>query len=257
MPIFSDISSSPAPRVRNAGLFDDDKNVPAHSHPEAEIIFTIQGQCTIEADSKRLDGTVGSLFIIPPGLRHNQLNHTITQTLYCEFHTTDEKYISAPRVLTVGRDYWLERWLNDIVQLSSMFNSVLADGLLTSIQLRIQQLENDLHHNNRLPLPVFRASQYIQFHYTEPVTLESIAANSGLSVSYLKVLFKRHFHCSPIQYLQQLRMQRAEMLLESPYLLVEEICHKCGYDDPSYFCRIFRKKHGLSPLAYRNRTHSP
>ena len=238
-------------RFINCGLYDDTRPVAWHSHDSSEIIFVVRGSCSIDAGGTRLTGAEGALFVIPPEMVHNQINHGEIQNFYCMFETEAEKYTSRPCVLDLGHDYWLERWLNDMATLNNAFNTELCHGLMDSLLQRIEQLKNDQDHEYRLPPLLFKALRYVRSRYHEALTLEDIAANAAISVSYLKILFHRHLAVSPIQYVQQLRMRNAEMFLKTPYLRIEEICRRCGYDDPAYFSRLFRKKYGISPMEYR------
>ena len=56
---------------------------------------------------------------------------------------------------------------------------------------------------------------------------------------------------SPIAYLTNMRISYARELLSNTGFAVEYIGYECGYKDPAYFCRIFKKNTGLSPTAYR------
>ena len=223
-----------APLVREAGKFEGEKTISFHVHPETEIIYVTKGKCSVETAYHSMSGEVGSLFVIPPGIRHNQINHTLSGTLFCVFHSNCTPP-RLPEVFLLGRDYWLEQWLGEIVQLNQLNHPLLSNGLLVSVLLRIQQLGKERPADSRIPQPMIRARQYIEDHYTASITLEEIALHSRISSSYLKILFKQYFHTSPIQYQQQLRMRRAEIMLKSPYFRIEEISYECGYEDPSYF----------------------
>ena len=246
MPKLQDI----VPNFYNAGIFEGEKYVQFHSHPGTEIIFIAQGECSIKLNGKLRHGDTGTLFIIPPGTLHNQVNHSFAKSIYCIFRT-EKEYVTSPKVLEFGGDYWIEKWLNDIVELNNNLNPSLCNGILQSLLLRITQLEADIQQKCRLYSTILRAANYIQLNYYRNIDLSMIAKHSGISVSYLKALFKQHMAVSPIKYMQNLRMQKAKTLLKSPYLHIEEISCQCGYDDPCYFSRIFKKKHGISPIKYR------
>lgn len=89
-----------------------------------------------------------------------------------------------------------------------------------------------------------------QFH--TPLTLETIAARFGMSVRSLNRRFRQATQRSPMQYLQQIRMDTAKELLRSSNLSVAEVAFACGYTDSSHFAAQFRRSISLSPRAYRD-----
>jgi transcriptional regulator GlxA family with amidase domain len=89
-----------------------------------------------------------------------------------------------------------------------------------------------------------------QFH--TPLTLETIAARFGMSVRSLNRRFRQATGRSPMQYLQQIRMDNAKELLRRTNLSVAEVAFACGYADNSYFSAQFRRSISLSPRAYRD-----
>ena len=83
------------------------------------------------------------------------------------------------------------------------------------------------------------------------LTIESLAAEVGLSASRFGFLFRHETGRSPGAYLQALRLERARLLLESTDLSVRDVMAQVGLSDPSHFSRDFRNAHGLSPRSYR------
>lgn len=99
--------------------------------------------------------------------------------------------------------------------------------------------------------PIRFAKQYIQKHYSEPVTLEEVCASIGFSTSYFSVLFKKETGEGFNKYLTRVRIDRAKELLQGGSLPIAEICTKVGYGDLKYFTQTFKKVTGLNPGQYR------
>ncbi|QGG55704.1 AraC family transcriptional regulator [Paenibacillus sp. B01] len=97
---------------------------------------------------------------------------------------------------------------------------------------------------------VDQAVRWLQTHYAEPVSIQELARRLGYHRTHLSKLFRAFTGLSPMQYLGELRMSRAKDLLATD-LSVEQIASSCGYADPLYFSRHFRRSFGLSPTAYR------
>ena len=92
---------------------------------------------------------------------------------------------------------------------------------------------------------------FIEEHMAEEITISDIAASAYISSTECMRCFKEILHTTPIRFLKQIRLRRAEKLLSSTDLKVEEIGLKCGFHEMSYFARSFRKEYGANPLSYR------
>ncbi len=107
---------------------------------------------------------------------------------------------------------------------------------------------------------VNHAVSYIQNHYSLPVTVDEISDYVGLNRSYLSSLFKTCTGLSPIKYLQNFRITRAQHMLRVTDLSIESIALSCGYQSAEAFHKIFRQLTGMSPKAFRmehrNRTRN-
>ena len=93
--------------------------------------------------------------------------------------------------------------------------------------------------------------QHIHFHYTSPLHITELAEMEHLSVSRYREIFHLAFGISPSEYLMKLRITYAQELLISTELSVTEVANACGLEDVLYFCRLFRKKVGMTPGNYR------
>jgi AraC-like DNA-binding protein len=97
------------------------------------------------------------------------------------------------------------------------------------------------------------ACAYIQSRYHEDVKVQEIAKHVALSEGHLRSLFRQTMCMSPNQYRLQVRMDRAKELLMDRSLSLADVADRLGYDDQSYFIRLFRHREGFTPSAYRKR----
>ena len=88
----------------------------------------------------------------------------------------------------------------------------------------------------------------------ERVSIDDLAAAVNLSPSRLAHLFAEEIGVPPARYLHDLRMPRARVLLERTFLTVKQVMVCVGVNDPSHFARDFRRSHGISPSALRQRS---
>ncbi|HED1543752.1 TPA: helix-turn-helix transcriptional regulator [Kluyvera cryocrescens] len=98
--------------------------------------------------------------------------------------------------------------------------------------------------------------EYIDTHFAEPLTRESVAQAFYISPNYLSHLFQKSGIMGFNEYLNHTRLEHARRLLKGYDLKVKEIAHACGFVDSNYFCRLFRKNTDRSPSEYRRQYHS-
>ena len=95
---------------------------------------------------------------------------------------------------------------------------------------------------------------YIQKNYSTPLNVEDICKHLGCSGSYFSHAFKRGAGLGFREYLINIRIENAKRLLTLSELNVTEIAFSVGFSDSNYFTSLFKKKSGISPLAYRKQT---
>ena len=99
--------------------------------------------------------------------------------------------------------------------------------------------------------PVRKAKEYIQNHYGEPLTLEEVSEEVGLSPNYFSVLFKKTQGEGFARYLINVRIEQAKLLLRETNYPIVEICRKVGYNDLKHFTQTFEKSTEVKPSTYR------
>ena len=89
---------------------------------------------------------------------------------------------------------------------------------------------------------------YIDEHFSDPaLSLYRLTVQFSYTEKYLSALFKKNMRIGFSEYLNNLRIQNANLLIERHAGSVTEIAYACGFRDPSYFSRIYKKKTGISP----------
>lgn len=95
------------------------------------------------------------------------------------------------------------------------------------------------------------ARAYLDEHFCEDFPLSLLPGLCGLSATYFRRLFHSVFHETPAEYRRRLRMAQASDLLLTGQYPLEEVARRCGYPDPAYFSRMFKKTLGQAPSRYR------
>jgi len=101
---------------------------------------------------------------------------------------------------------------------------------------------------------ISKAKVIIREHFLEDLNPKSIADQVCMGYSRFRHVFKEDTGCSPAQYIQKLKLQKTKELLTYTILSSQQIAYEVGFQNPDYFCRIFKKKIGFTPIEYREKT---
>ncbi len=96
-----------------------------------------------------------------------------------------------------------------------------------------------------------KAKEFIWSNYNQDISLKKLAEAMAVSPYYLSHLFRKEIGISFSDYLKTVRISIAKKLLKETKANVLEVCLEVGYQDPSYFSRIFKEKEGVKPSDYR------
>ena len=97
------------------------------------------------------------------------------------------------------------------------------------------------------------AIEYINKHFSEPLTLTLIAENIHISPNYLSKILKEELNIGLPDLLNKTRVEEAKKLLQNPTSRVNEIANMVGYSSQQYFTNVFKKLTGYTPYDYRNK----
>ena len=148
--------------------------------------------------------------------------------------------------------FWLQRCQKEVSQrknfhdLSAWLYETLSDLLDRNAGYADARHANIIH----------RCIQYIGTGYAEHLTLESAARALFLSPDYLSRIFSKETGTSFNRYLNNVRITKAKELIRSGNLRLTDISQMVGYDDQSYFTKVFRRITGMSPNEYRKKVRS-
>ncbi|MCV4231874.1 response regulator [Virgibacillus sp. LDC1] len=131
----------------------------------------------------------------------------------------------------------IEHWLNEVCE------QALRDVAKTRKDMtRTQMLE---------------AVDFIQRHYEDvELSIKTVCSRIYMSTSYFSALFKSHTGKTFVEYVTEVRMEKAKELLKHSLMRTYEIAAKTGYQDPQYFSVLFKKHTGDTPTEYRNKMTS-
>ena len=159
-----------------------------------------------------------------------------------------EKYCLSEKEITACYEQNLVKEVPDAALVNTLLSPMAA--MLELLYIRSKELRNEEHdgENNYLHSRIVR---HIRSNYMTPIRVEDIAHDCHFSPSYITKLFKKKEGKTIGEYLRDVRMEEAELLLKNTRLPVQELSALVGFADANYFTAVFTKRHGISPLAYR------
>lgn len=222
-----------------------------HKHDSWEIVYYTKGSGQLIAGNQTFDFEPKDIFCMPPGMNHSEHSKEGFQNIHYIFKgfpgfpkqvikfkdtVSDDYFIVLQKLYN---EYYLKRrnWINITEALLNTLYQYIVSWYREKDNPLIEQIKNLLVSN--LSNPHFQ--------------LKNIYDQIPLSPDHARKLFKKHTGKNPLQYLNDIRLEHAKSMLEHMYpngISIKEIASMCGFSDPYYFSRAFRKTTGKSPSQW-------
>jgi AraC-like DNA-binding protein len=177
-------------------------------------------------DADETAGPPASLSVIR---EHFSLGPVVTPALRELLGQLSESFYTSGNMASIRTGYLFQMALHDV------FSTCL----------------NRQNGNNRDVIE--QALAFIHTHYMDSLNLRKLAERHGLSPKSFSYLFHKYIGVSPIDYLIQHRMKRAQELLEMSSYSIRQIAASVGYEDALYFSRLYKKHYGTAPSQNRRK----
>lgn len=235
-----------------------------HRHSSYELYLLLEGERYLFAENTFYSAKAGDLFLIPPDVDHRTIDAgggayaRITVNIPHELMPCEVK-INAPVLFTrpIGSSAEkLKEYGEELVRRMSDGGAGQGAGLLSVTAGMIHLLLTEAPSTaEKADSPaVGRMTEllgYIDTHYTEPLSLVSLASRFYLSEFHLCRLFRQYTGRSIMSYVSALRIRRAKELLVSTDETVKSIATLCGFGSVAAFGRSFVSQVGMSACKYR------
>ena len=129
-------------------------------------------------------------------------------------------------------------------------DNMLQELIVRILQANVRQAYADpatVSHNHRLAYVV----EYIREHLDQPLRVEALSEKACMSESHFYRVFKNELGVSPVDFINDERIKRAAHLLQNPQRKIKDVYLACGFENRSYFNRVFKQKKHLSPSEYQ------
>jgi len=249
-----------------------------HIHPEYEMVYVKNGSGTLQIDGKTLTYENGVLLFLGPNIPHADFGnkeYTDNLEVVIQFgkEFLDEKLSVFPEFKRIKKlvqdsksvilfDLKIKKRLEeDFEGLQEMGNT---QKLIRFIDI-LEKLSVHDHYTlilGRKTLNSFKSQdverleyvfEYVNENYSEKISIVLLSSLVRLTPNSFCRFFKRMTNQTFVQFLNEFRTRKAMELFDQTKLSVSEVMYKCGFNDPSYFTRQFRKHQGDTPSFFASK----
>ena len=235
-----------------------------HAHPCTELFYVISGEGSFQIQELAFSVAPNDLIVINPNVLH-------TETA---LNTSPMEYIVAG---IEGADF-LGKGSNDLrfchfscgemgERVSFYMQEILAElkngqpycdniatgwlHILVAKLQRYKEITLTIKPPEKTSLESAQIKHYIDKHFKEDLSLDTLSKVAHLNKFYLSHIFKRDHGISPINYLISRRIRESKFLLQDTDYSISQISQFVGFSSPSYFSQCFNRLEEISPKAYR------
>lgn len=248
-----------------------------HHHYDVVIVPSIEGPCLnpfrpdpqvivwltqhLQANADIIAMTTGIAFVAHTGLANGLMLAThwaYTRQLsklypHCQF-VAHKSFLQTQHLYSVGS---LAGYFDALLAIvardkGDQFSQWCATHLLVSDPYKLNPMLSG--YRNHLDDGILKLQDWLEAHYTETTTIEWMAQKIGMSERTLKRRFKSATGIAPNEYVQKVRIDKAKKLLLATTLSIKEIAYEVGYENVSFFVRIFKRDMGQTPAQWRHLT---
>jgi AraC-like DNA-binding protein len=237
--------------------------------PEFQIVYITKGKGIFQTEGKMYAVQGGNIMLILPGMKHAYKPDYETgwHEYWAGFNGSHFQQLLDKGVLSKERTFF-NIGLND--NLISTFNTIIEEiraqkplfqlkacagifSILAEVSASERRKEQPGYHQKITGY----AKSLMEKNVLGAIDVPSIACQIGISASHLNEVFKKYTGMTPYQYFIQIKINKAESLLEDEDISVQYAAAKLGFEDPYYFSRLFKNKTGIAPSKWREFVNAP
>lgn len=250
--------------------YTTDESFKPHWHEHIELLYILEGEGSATCNENTFPVKKGDLIVV-----NSTQIHTLTPKgtltfccvlFYSWFFSDVEFDVTTIISPCVREDSFVKESIGKMIaqkETKTHYRDMLIKSYAYEIMAYLlknytehQMTKKDtLLHTSRLKTAE-TVLYYINEHYCEKITSGSLADLCCMNESYFCRFFKRNFNKTPIEYLNEFRIEKACELLNLTTRTITDIALSVGFEDINYFSRMFKKIKNCSPSEYRGRVCS-
>ncbi len=248
-----------------------------HIHREMELCLVRSGRAVIRANGTTFSVQPDSIFFFYSNQPHQidalgpegvQITYIQVANTFCSdylslFRNLELEQMDLTGFLSAEQNARLKEGILDVVsayrlpgaqgELSCMTGLFCLFSRLLEWVPQRSVAEAEARAKYRRSARLRRVTAYVDTHATQRLTLGELAEAEGVTVTYLSHFIHDNLGMTFQDYVNQVRFERALKLMEHPEKSLTDICLECGFSDLKYLKRIFMKRFGCTPKAYRQK----
>ncbi len=252
-----------------------------HTHDFHEMMVVTGGVAIHHMGTRHETVAMGDVYVIPPGHSHGydvpensgvQVLNVLFDLKRMEMSLRDLEEIPGfhalfsvklnspfePHLKLPARELAV---VNSLIEVIEAEQEEMAPGYEFFCETKFRELMVFLARryshvatsSGRNVLKLGELISYMEKHLGEDLRSEELAKAVHMSPTSLRRTFQESFNCSPMAYLQQLRVNRAMLLLSDPLKTISDVAFEVGFNDSGYFTRVFSQETGQTPTAFREK----
>lgn len=243
--------------------YDVDWHSIAHTHHFTELFFVVSGKGHFVVENDTFPIREHDLVIVNSNVSHTEkgdegepLEYIVLGINGLQFNVDQNYSTHTVHHFEYGYEevyFCLKMLLKEIHNKEAHFESVCQGFVEILIWNIIRQTNTDLSivPTKKITKECRFIEQYLDEHFTEDITLQTLSDLTYLNKYYLVHAFKNYKGTSPINYLIEKRISEACHLLENTNYPISKIATLVGFSSQSYFSQVFRKEMHVTPNTYR------
>ena len=227
------------------------------SRPHHGLAFVMTGELTLTLEKETICAGAGSILLLRQGDSYRLENtfHSDTEYIVISYSAKPEetvKHLLPQRYFSTAYPQRFRDLFSAVADLHGTYTICSQTRLRANVQEILCCIIQEEHHRSLSVKESYpeKALTFMQNHFADPLSSEDIANAVGISVSHLRLLFKKQYGISLMQMLNQIRVRQAKALLSSGMFTMAEVASACGFQNEYYFSRVFKQHAGISPGRY-------
>jgi AraC family transcriptional regulator len=240
---------------------------PEHAHPSYMFVLNFDEQVVVRLDGRKIASRPGKVFALSPAIPHQELPSDsppqyigimISKRFFEKQYglyarKKPEEFRGTFLDPGEGFPHLLKRFMIEADSGTAGTNVVLGALSVEICHALIRTIVKTPAAKGRIAdrVEVSRVIEHLHAHLDDKITIGVMASLAHLSASHFARVFKKETGKAPMEYVQDLRLERAKKLLLAGDKTMTEIALDCGFGSPSYLSACFQKQYKMTPKEYR------
>jgi len=232
-----------------------------HSHDFTEFFYITNGSGKFSVEAETFDVKSNDLIILNPTIMHTEISNPSKPMEYIvlgiegiTFQAGNHDYILLNSSVNKSDLHLYFNTLAQEMKRDLPYRDFVCQNLLNilfTFILRNEAFQISLNTGPHLTRDCDIVKKYIEEHFRENITLDTLSSLVHLNKYYFVHKFTKQFGTSPINYLLKMRIEESKHLLISTNHSLSSIAQIVGFSSPSYFSQVFKRTTNMTPQEYR------